>query len=85
MMTPSPRPWMPLLRRRFLLALTSVPRTAPPVVRGEDGRLRIPAPTASLLRRRLLSRREAHDLRQRIDQLSAEVTAWIDDLAGGDR
>jgi hypothetical protein len=73
---------MPLHRRRFALDYTVVPRTAVPSLRNEDGHLRPLSPTAALTHRRGLLRRRprAHELRQRIDQLTAEAEAWIAEL-----
>ena len=87
-MTPAPRPWMPLLRHRFELGHTFVPRTRWLARSDEDGRPRFVSSTAALARRRFsLFRRapSADELRFRLDLLAAEAEARIAELAEEDR
>lgn len=85
--TLSPRPWMPLRHRRFVLGFTTVPRTGRPVRRDDDGQRRPLAPTGASARRRGLFRRtpSARELRHRLDELAADAEAWIAELAANER
>jgi hypothetical protein len=83
---PTPRPWMPLRRRRFELAHTFVSRAAHRA-HHDVGQPRSPSLTRARLRRRGLFRRarRAYDLRLRLDELAAEMDAWIAELKENDR
>lgn len=87
--TPTPRPWMPLHYRRFMLAHTTVPHPAPPARRAALLRQ-----TAELQRKTLrppgaLARlvglfRHPPPIKLRLDELSEQAEAWVADLANGD-